>query len=331
MAVDAAKKEEPTMNLSLFTDKNSRLRRNLHPSTFGRWAWFLFRLVLLVGISFIILYPFLIKLSSAFMAVEDTYDDTVSLIPRHPTLDNIKYLFENLPMLTAMLNTLVVSLLVSVLSAISSTLVGYGLAKYRFRGKNVVLFFVLFSLLIPFSTIIIPSYMYFRYFDFWGIFNLIFGQTPSTINTFFPMGFLAFTGLGFRSGLYILIMMQCFKGLPKELDEAGMVDGAGTARTFWSINLPLAKSMIFVVFVLAFAWQWTDTLYSSLLFSDVPLFPQILSMINARAETALGNGTYVKSLLTNGAVLLMILPLIVVYIFVQRKLVQGIERTGLVG
>ena len=314
-----------------FSNKNSTLRRSFGKEKITKKLLLIFELILLIGLSFIILYPFLIKLSAAFMSVEDTYDDTVSLIPRHPTFDNIKYIFTELPMMKALIGTLVLSLVVAVLTTVTATLVGYGLAKFRFYGKRIIIFFVLFSLLIPFSTIIVPTYMYFRYFDMFGILSLITGSSISTINTAFPVGFLAATGLGFRGGLYILIMYQAFKGLPQELDEAGMVDGAGIARTFIEINIPLVKSMMLVVFVISFAWQWTDKNYSDLLFSNTNLFPQILTQISTHAETSLGNGTYVQSLISNGALLIMIMPLLILYCFVQRQLVQGIERTGLVG
>lgn len=305
--------------------------KRLNKSIISSIIWKIFWYVLLIGLSFVILYPFLIKLSSMFMSVADTYDDTVALIPRNPTLDNIKYVFENTPLSKAYLNSALNSLLCAVLSTFTATVVGYGLAKFSFIGKNILLVLVLLSLLIPFSTIMVPTYMYFRYFDIFGIINLISGSSVSTVNSPFPLWFLAFTGFGFRSGLYILILRQAFLGLPKELDEAGMVDGAGVMRIFISINAPLVRSMAFVVFILSFAWQWTDSLYSNLLLPTYEHFPRILTLISARAETSLGSGTYVTSLLSNTALLLIIIPLIAVFIVSQRQLVQGIERAGLVG
>ena len=297
----------------------------------GRGIWKLFWYILLIGISFIILYPFIIKLSSMFMSVSDTYDDTVALIPKTPTLDNIKYIFANTPIIKAYINTAVNSTAFAGFTVVTSTLVGYGLAKFTFYGKKIIITFVLLSLLIPFSTVLIPTYMQFRYFDIFGLIKLITGQAVSTINTPFPLWFLAATGFGFRSGLYILIMMQAFKGLPKELDEAGMVDGASPLRLFISINVPLVRSMSFVVLILSFAWQWTDTLYNNLLLPYYDHFPRILALLSAKTETALGSGTYVISLLKNGALLLIIIPLLIVFIISQRQLVQGIERAGLVG
>lgn len=286
---------------------------------------------LLIGLAFIILYPFIVKMSSMFMSMADTYDDTVALIPKNPTFDNIIYVFENTPLTKAYFNTMINSLICAILSTFTAIMVGYGLAKFNFIGKRILLIAVLLSLLIPFSTIMIPTYMNFRYFDFFGIIKLITGSSISTVNTPFPLWFLALTGFGFRSGLYILIIRQAFCGLPKELDEAGMVDGATPFQIFLKINVPLVRSMAFVVFILSFAWQWTDSLYNNLLLPTYDHFPRVLTLISAKVETSLGSGTYVVSILSNTTLLLLIIPLLVVFVISQRQLVQGIERAGLVG
>lgn len=308
--------------------KSSRkITGNIVSDIFYKIFWY----ALLIGLAFIILYPFLIKLSSMFMSIADTYDDTVALIPRHPTLDNIKYVFEKTPLTAVYINTLKNSLICSLLSTFTSITVGYGLAKFEFIGKKLLIAVVLLSLLIPFSTIMIPTYMHFRYFDLFGIIKLITGTTLSTVNSPFPLWYLSFIGFGFRSGLYILIIRQAFCGLPKELDEAGMVDGANQFQIFFNINVPLVRSMAFVVFILSFAWQWTDSIYNNLLLPTYNHFPRVLALISSTAETSLGSGTYVTSILSNTALLLVIIPLLIVFLISQRQLVQGIERAGLVG
>lgn len=311
----------------MITKRKRKITSNLVSGVLYKFFWY----ALLIGLAFIILYPFIVKISSMFMSMADTYDDTVALIPKNPTFDNIEYIIKNTPITKAFLNTAFNSLLCAVLSTVTSITVGYGLAKFNFIGKKILLVVVLLSLLIPFSTIMIPTYMNFRYFDFLGIIKLITGSSISTVNTPFPLWFLAFTGFGFRSGLYILIIRQAFVGLPKELDEAGMVDGANAFRLFFNINVPLVRSMAFVVFILSFAWQWTDSLYNNLLLPTYEHFPRVLALISAKVETSLGSGTYVISILKNTALLLIIIPLIVVFVFSQKQLVEGIERAGLVG
>jgi multiple sugar transport system permease protein len=320
-------KETTERRYKMVAKRKRTLTKSIVSNALYKFFWY----SLLIGLAFIIMYPFLVKLSSMFMSMADTYDDTVALIPRNPTFENIKYVFKNTPLPTAYLNTLFNSLLCAVLSTATSITVGYGLAKFNFIGKKILMAVVLLSLLIPFSTIMIPTYMHFRYFDIFGIVNLITGSSISTVNSPFPLWFLALTGFGFRCGLYILIIRQAFCGLPKELDEAGMVDGANAFQLFLNINVPLVRSMAFVVFILSFAWQWTDSLYNNLLLPTYEHFPRVLTLIASKPETALGSGTYAISILSNTALLLIIIPLLFVFVLSQRQLVQGIERAGLVG
>ena len=140
---------------------------------------------------------------------------------------------------------------------------------------------------------------------------------------------MAATSLGFRAGVFVILMRQYYIGVPDELIEAACVDGAGPYKTFFSIILPMAKSMLIVIFALSFAWQYTDVFYSDLLIPDVKTLPnmtQLLAMVKLESSEYYLN--YVRA---NTAQILAILPLIVLYCFMQRKIIQGIERSGLVG
>jgi len=256
------------------------------------------------------------------MSVSDTYDSTVGFIPRHFTLANIEYIFRGTDFLKATWYTLWLSLMVAVGSVISSSLIGYGLAKFKFKGAGLVLVLVVLVLLIPPQTIMIPMYTRFRYF---------LGGTMRLTNTMWPMAFMSITDFGFRGGLYILIMRQVYKGIPNELAEAAKVDGASTFRTYISVMLPLSKSMLTVVLLFAFSWQWTDTFYSSTLFSSYKLLPTVLTTLQSATITGLGQGTYTKDLCVNAFALLAVMPLLILFVFVQKKFVQGIESSGIVG
>lgn len=311
-------------------DRNSPLRRRMTAQNIRNFVWVIIRFILLLGLSFIILYPFIVKFSSVFMSVEDTYDDTVGLIPRHPTLENLKYIFTSTALLPAMRNTFFVSTLVAVLSSVSSAVVGYGLAKFRFRGRTLVFALVVITLMIPLSSISIPMFIHFRYFDFLSVFKLLTGNPLNLTHTYLPMAILAITNLGFRGGLYVIIMRQCFIGIPYELNEAANVDGSGTFRTFWQVNIPLAKGMMFVVFLLSFCWQWTDVAYSTRLMTNITLLPGVLNSVRNALSTSLGVGAYINSLLANAVTLIAIFPLLILYLIFQRQLIQGVERTGIV-
>lgn len=280
----------------------------------------LFRYVLLIGLCFIILYPFIARISTMFMSSADLQDPTVRYIPRHPTFDNITAIFKNGEFGMAFVHTFLLSLISAVLTTAMACCVGYGLAKFRLKGGMVVLIAVVFTLLIPPQSIMIPMYSYFFYFPGAGVGGLT--------DTYWPIIMLSATGFGFRAGLFILIVWQFMRGVPDELLEAAEVDGSGTARTFFSIIVPLSTTILVTVFLLSFCWQWTDTFYSTNLYNEIP----VLANEVVRAGISVDSGTsYMSSVMTNTAIMIAIAPLIVLYLFFQRYLVEGVERSGIVG
>ena len=146
---------------------------------------------------------------------------------------------------------------------------------------------------------------------------------------------LSLGGLGFKNGLYIFLLRQFFRGVPDELEESAYIDGSGTFRTFLQIILPLSVPMLITVFLFSFSWQWTDNFYVNLFYSannPTVLMPDLLTVPLSLATpgTFAGKALY-DSAIVNTAGLMIILPLIVMYIFCQNFLVQGIERSGITG
>lgn len=302
-----------------------------HKTPIKNALWAFVRFLLLVGLSFVIIYPFLAKVSSMFMSTADLRDNTVWFIPRRPTLLNIRNVLYYGDYWHALRNTGLLSGLCALLQTASCTVIAYGLAKFRFRGRNLLLVLTVLTIVIPPQTIYISLYTKFRYFDVWGLLSLL-GLTPLNLTeSVTPMAILSATGLGLKNGLYILMLMQLFRNLPHSLSEAAYVDGAGVMRTFWQINMPQARPMMVSVFLLSFAWQWTDTFYSDLFFRQVPLLKNTLTAVSTVTAIGAVNGNALSGTLKNTAVILAILPLLAVYLFGQRFLIQGVERTGMVG
>lgn len=286
-------------------------------------------LLLMIGLSYIVLYPFLFKILSAFMSSDDLYDPLVEMIPIHWTLERFAGVFKNNDFTKGMLNTFLYALMVAVCSTFSATFVGYGLAKFNFKGRNIIFALVVFTMLLPLQTIYLPLYSAFKFFDVFGILALLGVDGISLIDTPAPMFILSVTSLGFRSGIYVILMRQYFAGIHKELVEAAYVDGSTVMGTFWKIILPMARSMLVVVFSLSFAWQWTDTFYSDILMSGQKLLPNVVMLLN---NVTTNNASYYESLVNaNTAALIAILPLILFYCLLQRQIIQGIESSGIVG
>lgn len=141
---------------------------------------------------------------------------------------------------------------------------------------------------------------------------------------------LSATSLGLKCGLFILIMVQQFNSLPKELSEAAKVDGAGVWRTFFTINLPQTKAVMMSVFLLSFAWLWADTFYSSVFLRNKPMFASLVNQVSVIYEIGAVNNS-LSGVMMNTAMIMMLIPLFAVYLVGQKALIQGIERSGLVG
>lgn len=286
-------------------------------------------LLLLIGLSYIVLYPFLFKILSAFMSQEDLYDPMVEMLPKQWTLERFGLILKNNDFIGGMLNTALYSLMVAVCSTFSAAFVGYGLAKFNFKGRGLIFALVVFTMLLPLQTIYLPLYSTFKFFDVFGILSLFGSKGISLTDTPFPMLILSLTSLGFRAGIFVILMRQYFLGVPKELTEAAYVDGSTVMNTFWNIILPMARSMLIVIFSLSFAWQWTDTFYSGILMSGTKLLSNVVILMNTTSLNS--NEFYTTIVNANTASILAIVPLILFYCFLQKNIIQGIENSGIVG
>lgn len=287
--------------------------------------------VLLLELVYVILFPFISIITSSFMSGADIVDRTVRLIPKAPTLENYKMAMERIGYQQSLVNTFLISALCGLLSIFVSSFVGYGLAKFNFKGKNILMFFALLGFLIPPQTLLLPLFMRFRYFDVFNIVGLISGSKINLMDTLWPLILLTITGFGFRSGLYIFIMRQFYTGIPNELSEAAEIDGAGTFRTYYRIMLPLSMNMLVTIFLFSFAWQWTDTFYSGIFFSKFKVLSNTIFQVVFMPEQGVMYGTRLSSILLNSATLLAIVPLFLFYIVAQKRLVEGVEHSGIVG
>jgi multiple sugar transport system permease protein len=298
--------------------------------------WSVIRYLLLIGLAFLILYPLLVKLSNSFMSPQDLIDGTVRFIPRQFTWFNYKTVIEYTSFFKGLSNTFGISFLSGMIQMLVCTMVGYGLARFNFKGKGIVFSLVVLTILIPPQTYMISLYMKFSFFDLFGLLSTFTGGTVRLMDSMWPMAILSIIGFGFKNGLYILIMRQYFKGIPKELEEAAYVDGSGLFRTFSMIILPLSFSMMITIFVFSFSWQWTDSFYSSMFFSQFKLLSNSLlvgfeGLMMEGATIGLKQGQPLTATLTNTMSLLVVIPLIMVYLFAQKYLVEGIEHSGIVG
>ena len=312
-----------------------------------KFLWFVFRLVLLLGISYVILQPFYYNIASSFMSREDFVDVTVKLIPKHPTLDTYKAIIAESGYLTALLNTTTLSVSTALIQTFVCSLIGYGFAKYKFKGSKLLFALVILTMIVPHKTLHLSLFMKFRYFDIgfdkFGLFSLLGGgifenfrilnfTAINMSNSYWPLILLSLGGLAFKNGLYIFMMRQFFRGVPDELEESAYIDGYGPIKTFFKIVVPISVPMMITIFLFAFSWQWTDNFYTTTFFTTTgpKLMPNII-MIPKSLDTQYAGQSLYEAAIRNTCGLLILSPLLVVYLFCQRYLVEGIERSGIVG
>ena len=289
--------------------------------------------LLLSCLGFVIIYPIVGRVMLSVMGEYDLYDDTVRFLTKRFNLNNYSLAIHYMEYWVSLFDTVKFVLLTGICQLISSVLIAYGLARFKFLGNRLLFMFLLLSLIVPPQLISLPLYFRFQYFNIFGLFG---ENGISLLGNPYSIALLCLTGMGLKSGLLIFIMQQYFRGFPKELEESAMIDGAGPIRTFFSIALPPAGPMVATVFLFSVVWQWTDTFYTSTFMPGNNYLPQMLlgikRSINFDYQTKYGAFNLVISSLTeNAGVLLFIIPLILIFIVAQRYFVESIENTGIVG
>ena len=324
-----------------------RLKSKFLNTFFLKKALFLiFKLVLLVGVSYVILYPYITKIFTSFMSLPDFDDATVILISKNPSWDQYKYIIKENHYFESMLTSLLISGSVALIQTLVCALIAYGLAKFKFKGNNALFLLAVLTMMIPLEMLKFPIMRYFTRFHEsnpigWLLFKLGAIRKGEFLNTVWPLYIMSITGLGLKNGLFIFMLRQFFKGVPDELEESAYVDGSSTFRTFFRIIIPISIPMLITVFVFAFAWQWTDDFFittdqQSIFFeSSYWAKENSLKLISHIAQTPMSlknSGVPQYDMAIRGtASILIVLPLMLVYLVAQNKIVEGVERSGIVG
>ena len=290
------------------------------------------RALLLIGLSFVVLYPLLIKVTLSFMTVEDVYDLSVRYIPNHFTILNYRRVWEFLDMSSLVWNSFRIPLFSALLSVMSCTLVAYGIARHDFPGKKLVFALVILGLVIPPDLILLPQYIEFRFFDLLGLGEAIGLGSLNLLNTDWPFYLLAGTCTGLRNGIYIFMLVQYFRGMPKEIEEVAYVDGAGTMKTLVYVFLPNAVQMMIPVFLFSFVWQWMDDIYTSTFAQEMSLLSTSITQLIQGYSTEFDVTNVTEfSLMRNAGIIFLILPPLILYVFFQRYFTESVARSGIVG
>jgi multiple sugar transport system permease protein len=275
----------------------------------GRWRWWralpaTTKWVLLLAGAAITVLPFLWMLGTSFKPESDVFGYPLRLQPTHPTLANYAAIWQDLPFLRLIVNSVVFAGGVTACSVFFDSLAAYALARLRFPGRNLAFYLVLATLMVPFQVTPVP------------VFQLVFQL--HWLNTY--QGLIVPRA---TSAFGIFLLRQFFITVPRELDEAARMDGASEWYIYRRIMLPLAKPALATLAVFYFMNNWNDFLWPLVMTSST-------NMRNLPAGLTLFAGQYVveHGVLMAGAVI-SLLPLAVAFVLAQRYFVQGIAATGI--
>lgn len=296
--------------------------------------------IFLITFSYLLLYPFLYILVNSLKGSSDFYDPTVEWVPKELVLDNIRAAFQALDYGSSFFYTLLFGIGPAVLQFCTCAVYAYGLARFQFRGRRILMAVMFLNILVPVTILIIPTYVNFQHMDFLGVLGLLskaIGSElrPSLIDTPWVFYLPALLGVGLKGGLYIYVYTQFFKSLPRELEEAAWIDGAGPWKTFLRIIVPSSGSAAVTVLIFSVIWNWSDYYLPQIYLSE--RFP--LSVMLNRFRYSLGSimeyyieeARVVPQYVILAACLLFLLPLMAFYLIVQRRFIASISTTGLVG
>ena len=300
-----------------------------------------FRLVILLSIGFIIIYPLIYTVVTSLQSKYAFLNSTRVWIPTEFAIgENYAAAFDAMEYMSSLWSTFKNELISAAIEIASCALVAYGLARFNFKAKKYYIAILFLTILVPEMMIIIPKMINYSHLDLFGILGLINDASgvdlrPNILDTPWAFWLPSIFGVGLRSGILIYIYIQFFKGLPQELEEAAWVDGAGPFKTFLSIALPSSGVVILTVTVFSMIWHWNDSLLSGMylsesfpLASQVSRLPETLGskyhiILNARDPQGIGY-------LMAGCVL-FIVPMLIVYMIIQHWFIESTERVGITG
>lgn len=291
----------PTMSkISKIESARHIVSRRVHP-----WLY-----ALLVILSIVFTFPFVWTVLTAFKAPYEIYVFPPPIFPEQFRWNNFAEVWRQAPFLTFLINTLTVAVLSIIGDVTTASLVAYGFARFRFPGRNFLFLMVLSVLILPEEVTIIPQFMIYRSLNW--------------LDTLKPLILPAFLGGG---AFNIFLLRQFFLTIPRDLDEAAMIDGAGSLRILWQIMLPLSKPALATVCIFSFLFHWNDFFRPLIYLNTTEHFT--LSLGLRFFQTAAERGGQPLEHLLMAASVMMTLPVLLLFFSLQRYFIEGITMSGI--
>ncbi|NLL68872.1 MAG: carbohydrate ABC transporter permease [Acholeplasmataceae bacterium] len=276
---------------------------------------------LLIILAFVFVYPLLYMLSISLQSLDDLLNPMVNQVPTKLYFKNFQDAFRVLDYMPTLGKSVYIILIPALLQTIIASLVGYGFARFEFRGKRFWMMLVILTYIIPPQVTMIPKYVLFHNMGFLG----------NALSIIIPASF----GQGLNSAIFILIFYQFFRQIPKSLDEAAQMDGASPLYIYFRISIPLSIPSIVTSFLFSFVWYWNETYISSLFLDKNNRTLQVmLQNFVSEYKSVMGGEAgqdVANEAVRMAATILIILPMLLVYLVLQKSFIEGIDRAGITG
>ncbi|AGG71224.1 carbohydrate ABC transporter permease [Sinorhizobium meliloti] len=266
--------------------------------TLVRGLW----MVVTAILAFMTLFPLLWIVSIAFKPAAESFSS--NLIPQAPTLDNFIYVLTGVPFIRYMVNSFLVSATVTVVALFFHTMAGYALARLRFPGREVMFLSIFSTFLVSLPVIIVPLFVIVK----------AMGMLNSYAGLIIPAIFNAF-------GIFLL--RQYYLSLPKEIEEAARIDGAGYWRIYWSVILPLSRPIMSALAILFFLANWNSFLWPLTITSDPDLWVVQLGIANFKSQYS-ASWNYMMAAST-----IVAIPTLILFVIFQRQIMDSLKTSGL--
>lgn len=291
--------------------------------------------IMLIAIGFVYIYPLLNMLVTSFESLDDLLDSSVRWLPHALRTDNYVKAFEVMGVTEHFIDTILLTALPALGQMISCSLAGYAFARFRFKGNGALMVCVLLTFIVPFPLLMMPTY------SLYGDYQLL----GSMWTVLLP----ALTGQGLRAAVFVLICRAFYQQTPLSLDEAARVDGAGEARIFFTIGVPLGLPAMLTTFLFSFVWYWNETYINSIYVTKITATHNLSTLMmelvrfedsysaylssqygSAAAAAATGANTQNEAITMAGTIIVIAIPLLL-YFVLQRYFVEAVDRSGITG
>lgn len=282
---------------------------------------------LLICIGFIYIYPLLYMLSNSLMTLDDLLDSSINWIPSKLTFSNYAQAAASMQFWKSLGMSIIIAGVPTFLNVVSCSVVGYGLARFEFPGKKIILGVTIFTFILPSQITMIPTYVLYSNLNMLG--SLWSFVLPSLL------------AQGINAPIFILIFYQFFQQVPKALIEAAQIDGAGYFKSFVRISIPSAGPAILTVLLFSFVWYWNESYLTQMYVSGIMTpsgwttlviqLSKFTSNYNSYAQTAARSAVSLNESISMAGTMLSILPVLLLYFVLQRYFVESIDRVGITG